>query len=370
MRVGQHARRVRIGRRPRAVVRADVNGIRVNRLPSRSALVPDQHQRRQVNRRHRIVWTQRLVGQVLAHRLVLVARQTAHAYLHRPRRAREIRDARTGRPRLRRAGWIRQATLIAFLLTDAGQDLPRQLVARTHLLIDPQEGSGDVAGRCRRRGVADPAARARAANHDRQQRGAPREQQRKRGCYDHDGPDAAPTGHDRHGQSALLHAAHQPAAGLFLNRQPQPKRRDPSVLDDRRRDDEPRGCSERGQRNDQRVAAALGGRGLSALIDQLTAQPGRHGLHRPSASSAVDERQIGEEEPRSDDAGRVQPGGRHRWAHRRRQRTSRRRTRRSRRDWCAPPNTAVGPLERQRRYRAGKAQQQQRRRGDDPPPRT
>ncbi len=43
-----------------------------------------------------------------------------------------------------------------------------------------------------------------------------REQQRERGRHDHEDPDAAPAGHDRHGRSPLLHAAHQPAAGLFL----------------------------------------------------------------------------------------------------------------------------------------------------------
>ena len=61
----------------------------------------------------------------------------------------------------------------------------------------------------------------------------------------------------------------------FPEREPQPIRRDPSVLDARRRDDEPGRRSDRGQRNDARVAAALGRRDLGALGDQLTAQPGR-----------------------------------------------------------------------------------------------
>ena len=82
VRVGQHARRIRIGRGPRAVVGTDVAGVRVDRLPSRSALVPDQHERCELDRCSRVMWTQRRVGQVVAQRLVLVARQTAHAYLH------------------------------------------------------------------------------------------------------------------------------------------------------------------------------------------------------------------------------------------------------------------------------------------------
>ena len=59
------------------------------------------------------------------------------------------------------------------------------------------------------------------------------------GRHDHEHADAAPAGHDRHRGSPLLHVAHQPAAGPFLERKPQPIRRDPSVLDARRRDDEP-----------------------------------------------------------------------------------------------------------------------------------
>ena len=85
---------------------------------------------------------------------------------------------------------------------------------------------------------------ARAAEHDRQQRGAPGEHQRKRGCYDHQRPDAAPAGHDRHRRSPVLHVAHEPAADVLLKREPQPIRGDPSVLDGGGRDDERGGRSE------------------------------------------------------------------------------------------------------------------------------
>ena len=157
------------------------------------------------------------------------------------------------------------AAVIAFLLADPGQDLPRDLELSPDLLVDPQEARRDVTDRHRRGRVTDAAAGAGPADHDRQQRGAAGEQQRKRGRHDHEDPDAAPAGHDRHRRSPLLHAAHQPAAGPLLKREPQPIRRDPSVLDGRGRDDEPGRRSDRGQRHDPRVAAALGRRDLSAL---------------------------------------------------------------------------------------------------------
>ena len=185
--------------------------------------------------------TQRRVGQVAAQRLVLIARQTAHADLHRPRRAREIRDARTSRPRLRRAGRIRQAALIAFLLTDPGQYLPRDLELSPDLLVDPQEAGWDVADRQRRGRVTDAAAGASPAHHDRQQRRPAGEQQREAGRDHDEHADAAPAGHDRHRSSPLLHIAHQPPAAVFPERKPQPIRRDPSVLDARRREHEPWG---------------------------------------------------------------------------------------------------------------------------------
>ena len=48
----------------------------------------------------------------------------------------------------------------------------------------------------------------------RQQRGAPGEHQRKRGCYDHEGPDPAPVGHDRHRRSPLPDPA-QPRTVIY-----------------------------------------------------------------------------------------------------------------------------------------------------------
>jgi hypothetical protein len=119
---------------------------------------------------------------------------------------------------------------------------------------------------------------------------------------------------------ALLHIAHQPPTALFLEREPQPIRRDPSVFDRRRRDDEPGRRSDRGQRNGARVPAALGWRGLTALSDQLAAQRGRDALHRPTACPAVGELQVRAQEPPGDTTGEAQigPGNRRAqtWRHR------------------------------------------------------
>ena len=180
----------------------------------------------------------------------------------------------------------------------------------------------------------------------------------------HKHADAAPAGHNRHRRSPRLHAAHQPAASLCLKDEPQPVPRDPSIVDSRGRDDEPGRRSDRGQRHEPRVAAALGRRGLSALPDQLAAEPGGDRVHPAGASPAVREPQIREQEPRSDDARGTQICRRHRRAHRRRQRPSRRRARPVRRDRHPPASTAPRTsLERQRRDRTGK--QQHRRRSHD-----
>ncbi len=98
-----------------------------------------------------IVRPQRRVGQVVAQRVVLIARGAADPDLHRPRRAREVRDARASRSRLRRARGSGRRPVIALLLADPGEDLPRDLVLRPDLLVDPQEAGRDVTDRQRPR---------------------------------------------------------------------------------------------------------------------------------------------------------------------------------------------------------------------------
>jgi hypothetical protein len=117
--------------------------------PVGALLVLDQDERREFDDRPRVVRPERGVWQVAAQGLVLLAGDAAPTStdpnLHRPRRARAVRDPRASRAGLRRAGGIGVAAVVAFLLADPGKDLPWDLVLRPDLLVDRQKPERDVA---------------------------------------------------------------------------------------------------------------------------------------------------------------------------------------------------------------------------------
>src|SRR3954451_4030306 len=76
------------------------------------------------------------------------------ADLHRPRRVGEVRCSRPCLSGARCAGRIAEATVIALLLTDPRQDLPRDPVPRPHAPINGEKVGGNVSlGRVRGRRV-------------------------------------------------------------------------------------------------------------------------------------------------------------------------------------------------------------------------
>jgi hypothetical protein len=64
--------------------------------------------------------------------------------------------------------------MVALLLADPGEDLPRQLVLGADLLVDGEHARRDVAHGHRRRRIPDPAAGAALADHDSEHRRAGR----------------------------------------------------------------------------------------------------------------------------------------------------------------------------------------------------
>src|SRR4051812_1140230 len=76
------------------------------------------------------------------------------ADLHRPCRTGEVRRSRACLSGTRGAGRIAVATVVALLLPDPCQNLPRDAVLRSHAPIDGEELGRDVSlGRVRRRRV-------------------------------------------------------------------------------------------------------------------------------------------------------------------------------------------------------------------------
>ena len=319
VRVGQHARRIRVGGGPRAVVRTDVQtayasigwpvgaplSLISTSAASSTAVVGSCGPKRRI-------------GQVVTQR-----RRT-----HRPRRRRSRSASAPTRPRNSRrpdpsppaAACTMdpdQAALIAFLLTDPGEDLPRDLVLRPDLLVDPQEGWPECHGSPAAEGASPtplpehvpPITTVSSA-------APPASSNGNRGRHHHEDADAAPAGHDRHRRSPLLHVAHQPAAS------PLPGARTAA--------DTPRSLRPRWSPSRRRTRASFrplasettrGWRPRSAGVtwarsrDQLAAQPGRDRLHRPRARPAVREPQIRERGTAGDRPARLQIGRRHRRAH-------------------------------------------------------
>jgi hypothetical protein len=117
---------------------------------------------------------ERRVGEELAQRVVLIPGRATDPDLHRPRGAGGVRDAGALRSWLRGAGRVGEEPVIALLLADPGEDLPRQLVPGADMLVDREHARRDVAHRRRRRRIPDPAAGAALADHNREHRRAAR----------------------------------------------------------------------------------------------------------------------------------------------------------------------------------------------------
>src|SRR5436190_2159331 len=81
---------------------------------------------------------QRRIGQEMPKGVIFISRRAADTALHRPGRTGEVRKTQALRPWLRRARRVRVEAVVALLLADPREHLPRKLVPRADLLVDRQ----------------------------------------------------------------------------------------------------------------------------------------------------------------------------------------------------------------------------------------
>ena len=239
--------------------------------------------------------SQRRVGQVAAQRCVLVAgartarhpRRSASAPT-RPRNSRRPDPSR----RAEACTTDREAALIALLLADPGQDLPRDLVLSPDLLVDPQEARRDVTQRHRRGRVTDPAA-PRSTSRPITPSAAPRRRRAARGRRGRDDQDAgsAPAAKDRHrSPSPVQDVAHHQPPGPSRSVNRSAIRADPSVADQSVARTKPGACRT-ASTTPLGGGAALGRCNQRLLARQFHPEPRRDPGDRPRRRPAVGNRE-------------------------------------------------------------------------------